>query len=72
MELHFVHTLVEKDFSSESYKETLAVVGVIFKVGAQSHPFIEKMRVDDMGHIDRANVNELFDENFDHHTQLKA
>jgi carbonic anhydrase len=65
LELHFVHTLMVKDALSESYKQTLAVVGVIFKVGAQSHPFIEKLRIDDLGHIDRANVNELFDGKID-------
>jgi hypothetical protein len=67
--------LIVKDALSETYKETLAVVGVIFKVGPHSHPFIEKMRVDETGHIDRANevnVNELFDGKLDHETGLKA
>lgn len=61
-----------KDALSESYTHTLAVVGVIFKVGTQSHPFIEKLRIDDLGHIDRANVNELFDSKVDQETGLKA
>jgi carbonic anhydrase len=67
-----VHTLLVKDFLSESYKQTLAVIGVIFKVGNQSHPFIEKLRIDDLGQIDRANVNELFDGKIDQETGLKA
>jgi len=32
LELHFVHTLIVKDPVSETYKQSLAVVGVIFKL----------------------------------------
>lgn len=48
------------------------MVGVFFKVGTQSHPFIEKLRIEDLGHIDRANINELFDTKVDQETGIKA
>lgn len=41
------------------YKETLAVVGFIFKLDTKSHPFIEKLRPLDFGPIDKINFNEL-------------
>ena len=32
--------------------ENLAVVSIIFKLADESHPFVEKLRVEDMGRID--------------------
>ncbi len=59
LEIHIVHELVDGPNFHE-YKESLAVIGFFFKVEDQSHPFIEKLRPLDFGHIDKISFNELF------------
>jgi len=49
LEVHIVHELVKSPV--EDYKDTLAVVAFLFKVGRTSHPFIKKLRPHDFGHI---------------------
>ena len=49
----------------DTYPEILAVIGVMFKLDEKSHPFIEKLRHEDLGHIERINYNELFKEHTD-------
>lgn len=60
LEIHIVHELMDGPNWKE-YKETLAVVGVLFKEDEYSHPFIEKLRPLDFGLIERINFAELFD-----------
>ena len=43
-----------------NYKEKLAVVGILFRVGETSHPFIEKIRPYDFGEIETLKLSELF------------
>ena len=45
----------------KDYKETLAVVGVLFKEADYSHPFIEKLRPLDFGLIEEINFDQLFE-----------
>ena len=65
LELHFVHELVVDEDTEEllldKYKETLAVVGVMFKVADRSHPFIDKLCIDDFYTIESLDFNELFE-----------
>jgi carbonic anhydrase len=61
LEIHIVHELVGGPENYQDYKETLAVVGIMFKVAEKSHPFIEKLRPMDFGRIDQISFNELFD-----------
>lgn len=60
LEIHIVHELVDGPEGFKDYKETLAVVAVLFRVDRESHPFIEKLKPMDFGHIDRINFSELF------------
>ena len=45
----------------KDYNEKLAVVGVLFRVGEKSHPFIDRIRVQDFGEIASVNLSELVD-----------
>ena len=62
LEMHIVHELVGgvNDDEWENYKLNLAVVGILFKKAEVSHPFVEKMRVTDMGNIESIHFSELF------------
>ena len=60
LEIHIVHELTDGPSGFETYKERLAVVAILFKVEKQSHPFIQKLKPEDFGHIDKINFNELF------------
>ena len=59
LEIHIVHELVDGPADYKSYKETLAVVGILFKIDKVSHPFIEKLKPENFGHIDKINLAEL-------------
>lgn len=59
LEMHIVHELIDGP-DHETYKEQLAVVGIIFKKAEESHPFVKKLRSEDLGHIENINFNELF------------
>jgi len=59
LEMHIVHELIDGP-NHETYKEQLAVVGIIFKLSDESHPFIHKIRTEDLGQIETINFNELF------------
>jgi carbonic anhydrase len=61
LEIHIVHELVDGPPGWKNYKETLAVVGVLFKVDKFSHPFIEKLRPEDFGLINDISFYELFE-----------
>jgi carbonic anhydrase len=61
LEIHIVHELVDGPAGWKDYKETLAVVGVLFKEADYSHPFIEKLRPLDFGLIEKINFAEMFD-----------
>jgi carbonic anhydrase len=60
LEIHIVHELRDGPADYKSYKETLAVVAILFKVEKTSHPFIQKLKPEDFGHIERINFSELF------------
>lgn len=62
LEMHIVHELVGglEDDEWENYRLNLAVVGILFKKSAVSHPFVEKMRTSDLGHIESIHFSELF------------
>ena len=47
--------------TSDEYKEQLAVIGFIFKLDKESHPFIKKLNIKDMSPIESLNIIELFD-----------
>ena len=55
-----MHELVDGP-NWKNYKDTLAVVGILFKEDTYSHPFIEKLRPMDFGMIDDINFYELFE-----------
>ncbi len=59
LEIHIVHELIDGPPGWKDYKEKLAVVGVLFKADETSHRFIQKLRPQDFGHIDRINFAEL-------------
>lgn len=59
LEMHIVHELIDGP-DHETYKEQLAVVGIVFKLAEESHPFIKKMNAEDLGHIETINFLELF------------
>lgn len=54
LEMHIVHELIDGP-DHETYKEQLAVVGIIFKLADESHPFIKKINAEDLGHIEAVN-----------------
>lgn len=61
LEMHIVHELVGgEDEDWENYRLNLAVIGVIFKKAEVSHPFVEKLRTEDLGHIENIHFSELF------------
>ena len=60
LEIHIVHELVDGP-NWKNYKDTLAVVGILFKENTYSHPFIEKLRPMDFGMINDINFYELFE-----------
>jgi hypothetical protein len=37
------------------YQHTLAVIGVLFRLSEKSHPFIEKLRIEDFQEISEIN-----------------
>ena len=59
--MHIVHQLTDGP-DMDNYKETFGVIGILFKIEEHSHPFIEKLNIEDMGHIQSLNLAELFDE----------
>jgi len=59
--MHIVHELIDGP-SFEIYKEKLAVVGIILKIGEESHPFVKKLRSEDLGNIEKINFTEIFGE----------
>ena len=59
LEMHIVNVLCDGP-DWQNFKETLAVVSIIFKEDKYSHPFVEKLRVEDKGHIESINFEELF------------
>lgn len=46
LEMHIVHELMDGP-NHETYKEQLAVVGIIFKKAEESHPFVKKLNTKD-------------------------
>ncbi len=60
LEIHIVHELFDGP-NWKNYKDTLAVVGILFKEDSYSHPFIEKLRPMDFGMIDEINFYDLFE-----------
>jgi len=59
LEMHIVHELIDGP-SYETYKEQLAVVGIILKLADESHPFVRKLNTEDFGNIDKINFAEMF------------
>jgi carbonic anhydrase len=59
LEMHIVHELIDGP-SYETYKEQLAVVGIILRVAEESHPFVQKLRAEDLGNIETINFAEMF------------
>lgn len=57
--MHIVHELIDGP-DHETYKEQLAVVGILLKVAEESHHFVQKLRSEDLGHIENINFRELF------------
>lgn len=60
LEMHIVHELMDGP-SHQTYKEQLAVVGIILKISEESHPFVAKLRAEDFGEIEKINFSEMFD-----------
>ena len=46
----------------DNYKETFAVIGILFKIDKESHPFVESLNIIEMSHIPELNLGMLFDE----------
>ena len=59
LEMHIVHVIEGGVGNWQKYKDTLAVVGFMFKVADHSHPFVEKLNVFDFDIIDKINFAEL-------------
>ena len=59
LEMHIVHNLVDGP-DMENYKWTLGVIGILFRVGEKSHPFVERLQVEDLGRIDYIDLRNLF------------
>lgn len=59
LEMHIVHELVSGPGDLSTYKWKLAVVGVLFRVGDKSHPFVEKLRPLDFGEIESISFSEI-------------
>jgi carbonic anhydrase len=57
--MHIVHELIDGP-DHEYYNETLAVIGIIFKLADESHPFVRKLRTEDLGNIENIHFDELF------------
>ena len=57
--MHIVNILTDGP-DWQHVKENLAVIAVIFKIAEKSHPFVEKLRIEDMGRIDEICLTELF------------
>jgi carbonic anhydrase len=60
LEMHIVHEMDGLLDEFEMYRHNLAVVGVIFKKSEVSHPFVTKLKSEDLGHIESINFSELF------------
>jgi carbonic anhydrase len=59
LEMHIVNVLCDgPDYLN--FHENLAVVSIIFKISDHSHPFVEKLKVEEFGHIEEIHFNELF------------
>jgi hypothetical protein len=44
--MHIVHELIDGP-DKENYNESLAVIGVLFKLHEKSHPFVDRLRCED-------------------------
>jgi hypothetical protein len=44
LEMHIVHQLVDGP-DMDNYKETFAVIGILFKLDKESHPFVKKLNI---------------------------
>ncbi len=62
MEMHIVHELVGglHDDEWENYRLNLAVIGILFKKSETSHPFVQKLKIEDLGNIEKIHFSELF------------
>lgn len=60
LEMHIVHELVGGDDGWENYRLNLAVIGILFQKAEESHPFVQKLRTEDLGHIEEIHFGELF------------
>ena len=60
LEMHIVHEMEGHLDEFDMYKHNLAVIGIIFKLSEESHSFIQKLRSEDLGHIETINFTELF------------
>lgn len=45
----------------DNYKEQFGVVGILFKLDKESHPFVKKLNIQSMGSIEKLNLIEAFD-----------
>ena len=59
LELHVVHNLVDGPDHS-SYHMKAAVVGVVFAISNENHPFIEDLNPEDLENLQAADFNKLF------------
>jgi len=57
--MHIVHELIDGP-DKANYKEQLAVIGILFKIEEESHPFVERLRCEDFGNIENIHFAELF------------
>jgi carbonic anhydrase len=68
IEFHIVHELIRgktEEEDANKYKDSLAVLGFLFKLNKKSHPFITKMRPHDFGPIPKINFGDLLPPNKD-------
>ena len=65
MEMYIVHK-IDGGPEWEKYKQSLAVIGILFVESEKSHPFVERLHIEDMGRIDYINLKKLFNEFHSH------
>ena len=62
--MHMVHQLIDgpEDLLVNQFPNTLAVIGIMFQLADESHPFLNTLRIEDLGVIENTNPADLFTE----------
>lgn len=59
LEMHIVHKIAAGP-NYQNYKQQLGVIGILFRKSEKSHPFVQRLQIEDMGRIDYINLRNLF------------